>query len=162
MIQYFRCGLHTNTFGGKFSSFMSEITDPPKKLYIKGEFPIAKKYSPSSATEKPSSYGKDAVKTLIGRLTDFAVVIVSGLALGTDALAHEAALENNIFDRRRARFRTFRQSSLSGRKPESWRKRFSKPADVCFPNSNRISKPPILAFRKETELWRDFRTPTLS
>lgn len=79
-----------------FPPLLSEITDPPKKLYIKGEFPIAEKYLTVVGTRKPSSYGKDAVKTLIAGLRGLPVVIVSGLALGTDALAHEAALENNI------------------------------------------------------------------
>ncbi len=79
-----------------FPPLLSEITDPPEKLYIKGEFPLAEKYLTVVGTRKPSSYGKDAVKTLIAGLRGLPVVIVSGLALGTDALAHEAALENNI------------------------------------------------------------------
>ncbi len=79
-----------------FPPLLSEITDPPEKLYIKGEFPLAEKYLTVVGTRKPSSYGKDAVKTLIAGLRGLPVAIVSGLALGTDALAHEAALENNI------------------------------------------------------------------
>ncbi len=79
-----------------FPPLLSEITDPPEKLYIKGEFPLAEKYLTVVGTRKPSSYGKDVMKTLIAGLRGLPVVIVSGLALGTDALAHEAALENNI------------------------------------------------------------------
>lgn len=79
-----------------FPPLLSEITDPPEKLFIKGEFPIAEKYLTVVGTRKPSSYGKEALKTLIAGLRGLPVVIVSGLALGTDALAHEAALENNI------------------------------------------------------------------
>ncbi len=79
-----------------FPPLLSEITDPPDRLFIKGEFPLAEKYLTVVGTRKPSSYGKDAVKTLIAGLRGLPVAIVSGLALGTDALAHEAALENNI------------------------------------------------------------------
>ena len=79
-----------------FPPLLSEITDPPKKLFIKGEFPLAEKYLTVVGTRKPSSYGKEAVKTLIAGLRGLPVAIVSGLALGTDALAHEAALLNNI------------------------------------------------------------------
>ena len=79
-----------------FPPLLSEISDPPDILYVKGEFPLAEKYLTVVGTRKPSSYGKDAVKTLIAGLRGLPVAIVSGLALGTDALAHEAALENNI------------------------------------------------------------------
>lgn len=79
-----------------FPPLLQEITDPPKKLYIKGEFPLAEKYLTVVGTRKPSSYGKEAVKMLIAGLRGLPVAIVSGLALGTDALAHEAALENDL------------------------------------------------------------------
>lgn len=79
-----------------FPILLSEITDPPKKLYLKGEFPVAEKYLTVVGTRKPSSYGKDAVKTLLAGLRGLPVAVISGLALGTDALAHEAALENGI------------------------------------------------------------------
>ena len=79
-----------------FPALLSEITDPPEELYIRGEFPLAEKYLTVVGTRKPSSYGKDALKTLLAGLRGLPVAIVSGLALGTDALAHEAALENNL------------------------------------------------------------------
>ncbi len=79
-----------------FPPLLSEISDPPDILYVKGEFPLAEKYLTVVGTRKPSSYGKDAVKTLIAGLRGLPVAIVSGLALGTDALAHEAALENGL------------------------------------------------------------------
>ncbi len=79
-----------------FPILLSEITDPPEKLYVKGEFPVAEKYLTVVGTRKPSSYGADAVRTLLAGLRGLPVTIVSGLALGTDALAHQAALENNI------------------------------------------------------------------
>ena len=79
-----------------FPPLLKEIPDPPEKLYIKGEFPIAEKYLTVVGTRKPSSYAKEVLKTLIGGLRGLPIAIVSGLALGTDGLAHEAALENNI------------------------------------------------------------------
>jgi DNA processing protein len=44
-----------------------------------------------------TTYGKQAVEHLIGGLTGYPVGIVSGLALGIDALAHEAALKAGLY-----------------------------------------------------------------
>jgi len=47
-------------------------------------------------SRKYSSYGKYACEMLIRGLRDYPVTIVSGLAIGIDAIAHHAALENNL------------------------------------------------------------------
>ncbi|MEX0924864.1 MAG: DNA-processing protein DprA [Candidatus Paceibacterota bacterium] len=77
----------------QFPSLLQEIPDPPEQLYIKGTLPPdtnttlcvvgSRKYSP---------YGKQVVDTLISSLRGKPVTVISGLALGIDALAHEAAL----------------------------------------------------------------------
>ncbi len=43
-----------------------------------------------------SQYGQDACNKLIGGLKGYPIVIVSGLAIGIDSLAHEAALINDL------------------------------------------------------------------
>ncbi len=54
------------------------------------------KYLAVVGARKNSSYGKEAVLKLIGGLRGYPIVIVSGLAIGIDSIAHETALENNL------------------------------------------------------------------
>jgi DNA processing protein len=81
----------------EFPSLLSEISDPPQTLYIRGELP-----SPSTkllcivGTRRYSPYGKDVCETLIQGLKGYDIAIVSGLALGIDAVAHRAALETGL------------------------------------------------------------------
>lgn len=46
-------------------------------------------------TRKPTSYGREVTELFAGELARRGVVIVSGLALGVDAIAHKAALAAN-------------------------------------------------------------------
>jgi predicted Rossmann fold nucleotide-binding protein DprA/Smf involved in DNA uptake len=84
-----------------FPLLLKEITDPPKKLYLRGVLPSPTlKLLAVVGSRALSSYGKEVTKNLIAGLKGYPIGIVSGLALGTDALAHEAALTAN-----RAHFR---------------------------------------------------------
>lgn len=47
-------------------------------------------------SRKYSSYGKEVCQKLIDGLRGYPIIIVSGLALGMDAIAHEAALETGL------------------------------------------------------------------
>ena len=84
----------------KFDSFPSrlrEITDPPEKLYLKGTLPSEDhKWLCVVGSRKYSSYGKEVCEKLIEGLRGYPVVIVSGLALGMDAIAHRAALSAKL------------------------------------------------------------------
>ncbi|MBL7045176.1 MAG: DNA-protecting protein DprA [Parcubacteria group bacterium] len=81
----------------EYPELLKEINDPPKKLYIKGELPPQEmKYLCVVGSRKYSSYGKDVCKTLIEGLRGYPIVIVSGLAIGMDSIAHESALENGL------------------------------------------------------------------
>ncbi|MCI5051096.1 MAG: DNA-processing protein DprA, partial [Candidatus Pacebacteria bacterium] len=77
---------------------LQQIPDVPKQLLIRGEFPDEEKYVFLSVigSRKYTPYGKQAVETIIRGLAGYPIVIVSGLALGMDALAHEAALANSL------------------------------------------------------------------
>lgn len=78
----------------QFPKLLKEINDPPKKLYVKGELPPADmKYLCVVGSRKYSSYGKEVCRTLIEGLRGYPIVIVSGLAIGIDSIAHESALE---------------------------------------------------------------------
>jgi DNA processing protein len=77
-----------------FLQIINTIALKPKTLYFIGSLP--KERLPVVAivgTRKPTSYGKEVTFNLAYKLAQKGVVIVSGLALGIDAIAHRAALE---------------------------------------------------------------------
>ncbi len=75
-----------------------EIPEPPGTLYIRGNLPPQNFiYLTVVGSRKASSYGKDATKKIISGLAGYPIVIVSGLAIGIDSIAHNAALDAGIF-----------------------------------------------------------------
>ncbi|MEO8691489.1 MAG: DNA-processing protein DprA [Candidatus Saccharimonas sp.] len=73
---------------------LTSIAKPPDKLYYMGTLPAERR--PTLAvigTRKPTNYGKEVVSSLVSSIAKHGVIIVSGLALGMDALAHQTALE---------------------------------------------------------------------
>jgi len=82
----------------KIPKLLQEIPDTPKKLYMIGEFPDQEKniFLTVIGSRKFTSYGKSVCEKLIAGLAGYPIVIVSGLALGMDGIAHRAALENNL------------------------------------------------------------------
>lgn len=80
-----------------FPKRLTEITDPPKKLFVRGELPPEDhKYLCVVGARKFSEYGKQAVEKLIAGLRGYPIVIISGLALGIDSIAHRAALDAGL------------------------------------------------------------------
>ncbi len=67
----------------------------PKRLFIRGTFPADKHlvFLTVVGARDYSPYGKEACEMFIKGLRGYPVVIVSGLALGIDTIAHEAAIE---------------------------------------------------------------------
>ncbi len=82
----------------EFPPCLLEIPEPPKKLFIRGKIPDPEEfiYLGIVGSRKYTSYGKDVLEKLVDSLKGYPVVIVSGLALGIDSLAHKRAIENNI------------------------------------------------------------------
>jgi len=77
-----------------YLQIVTHIAKPPEILYYTGEFPTTR--CPSVAivgTRKPTSYGKEITTRFAEELARKGVVIVSGLALGVDSIAHRAALD---------------------------------------------------------------------
>ena len=77
-----------------YLQLLTHIPAAPKQLFIMGTLPSQR--LPSVAivgTRKPSSYGKEVTQRLAYDLAKKGVVIISGLALGVDGIAHRAALE---------------------------------------------------------------------
>lgn len=75
-----------------------EIPEPPKDLTYRGTLPPGDlPLLTVVGARQYSTYGKQVVSYLIEGLRGYRVGIVSGLALGIDALAHEAALRANLY-----------------------------------------------------------------
>lgn len=82
----------------EFPLLLSEIPDAPNTLYLRGALPSPEtKLLCVVGTRRNSPYGKDACQTLIAGLRGYDIAIISGLALGMDAIAHQAALDSNLF-----------------------------------------------------------------
>jgi len=71
--------------------------DAPTILYYKGNANLNNsKIISIIGTRTNTDYGKQITQEIIEHLQPFHVLIVSGLAFGIDAIAHKAALENNL------------------------------------------------------------------
>lgn len=81
-----------------FPPLLSEIPQPPTQLNYRGTMPPAN--MPLIAivgSRHYTSYGKAAVAHIVKGLASYRVGIVSGMAIGIDGLAHEAALQHNLY-----------------------------------------------------------------
>lgn len=77
----------------EFTQRMCDIAKVPKSLWYTGKLP---KNAPSVAivgSRKPTEYGRHVTQKLASQLAARGVIIVSGLALGHDGLAHRGALD---------------------------------------------------------------------
>jgi DNA processing protein len=72
---------------------LAEIPQPPESLYLRGEpLPTDGLYLAVVGSRNHSRYAADACERLISGLAGSPLIIVSGLALGIDSVAHRAAL----------------------------------------------------------------------
>lgn len=82
----------------EFPPLLAEIPQPPKDLWVQGNLPPADiSLLCVVGSRKYTTYGKQVIEKIIGGLRGYPIGIVSGLALGVDALAHEAALANSLY-----------------------------------------------------------------
>lgn len=80
-------------FDKEYPKDLIEIADCPAVLYLKGRSEVLKEHSISIVgSRKFTSYGKRIAEKLSSELTKSGLVVVSGLALGIDSIAHEACL----------------------------------------------------------------------
>lgn len=81
----------------EFPPLLQEIPDPPKQLYVRGTLPsFEHAWLAVVGARALTSYGRQACEYLIEGLRGYPIVIVSGLAYGTDACAHKAALNAGL------------------------------------------------------------------
>lgn len=77
-----------------YLKIVSTIAKTPKRLYYIGTLPSQRR--PTLAivgTRKPTAYGRQVTEQFASELATRGIVIVSGLALGIDAIAHQATLD---------------------------------------------------------------------
>ncbi len=76
------------------TSVLKHYEGMPHELFVIGSLPKDKKLAVAIVgSRKPTAYGKQVTHQLAFELAKRGVIIISGLAYGVDAIAHEAALE---------------------------------------------------------------------
>lgn len=81
-----------------YSALLKEVEGSPSHLFARGNLDLLNAKYPIAVvgTRKCSSYGTDVTSQIVKNLAYEGTCIVSGLAYGIDAVAHNSALENNI------------------------------------------------------------------
>jgi DNA processing protein len=84
-----------NWHAPQYPARLKEISDPPPVLYFKGELlPSDERAVAVVGTRSPTTYGREVAASLTTELARTGITIVSGMALGIDAVAHRAALDH--------------------------------------------------------------------
>lgn len=77
----------------EFLQFTSVIDNPPECLWYIGNLPKRRPTVAIVGSRKPTDYGKSVNISLTTELARRGVIIVSGLAIGHDSIAHQACLD---------------------------------------------------------------------
>lgn len=78
----------------RYPRLLMKIDSAPPVLYLRGRLVEADDWALAVVgTRRASSYGREAARRLVAPLSRLGVTIVSGLALGIDGEAHQAALD---------------------------------------------------------------------
>lgn len=78
----------------KYLKIIDTIAHSPKKLYFIGKLPEERVTSVAIVgTRKPTAYGREVTHQLAYGLAKHGIIIISGLALGVDGIAHKATLQ---------------------------------------------------------------------
>lgn len=71
---------------------LKQISDPPEVLYVKGELPKGRMIA-VVGTRKMTAFGQKVTEELVAGLVKAKFIIVSGMALGVDGVAHQTAID---------------------------------------------------------------------
>ena len=75
---------------------LEDMKKYPQKLYFSGDLELLKRKKVSIiGTRKPSTYTRNIIATIAKSLSDVGVVVISGGAMGVDAIAHQGAKSTN-------------------------------------------------------------------
>lgn len=73
---------------------LKHIANPPFVLYVRGTLTPEDEWAVAVVgTRRPTPYGREVARVIAGELARQGITVVSGLALGIDSEAHQAALE---------------------------------------------------------------------
>lgn len=76
-----------------YPQFLHHIAQPPKELFVRGNIKILNDFALAVVGSRAiTPYGKNITEQLVTEVAWGGIVIVSGLALGVDSMAHKAAL----------------------------------------------------------------------
>ncbi|MFH1601565.1 MAG: DNA-processing protein DprA [Candidatus Shapirobacteria bacterium] len=78
-----------------YPKVLKNIINPPPVLYVKGKLPSSKKALAVIGSRSASVYGRQNTQKFVQDLVKNKITIISGLARGIDAIAHQTALDNN-------------------------------------------------------------------
>lgn len=77
-----------------FLQRLADVANAPKQLHYMGTLPeVPGKVVSIVGSRRPTIYGREVTSRFAGELAAKGVIIVSGLAIGVDAIAHTAALD---------------------------------------------------------------------
>lgn len=82
-----------NEADAEFPNCLRTIPSRPKELHLRGKLDLTAPAVAVVGARVPSSYGKQAVRDIVGDLARAGVCVVSGMAPGIDTMAHQTALE---------------------------------------------------------------------
>lgn len=82
----------------EFPMALTEMADPPNELYLEGVLPDPHEYAYLTVvgSRRVTRYGQEVCESLIRGLANQPIAIISGLAIGTDTIAHKAALDTGL------------------------------------------------------------------
>lgn len=79
----------------KYPRRLKEITQPPPVLYVRGDLTPEDEWAVAIVgTRRMTAYGRQVTEEIAGTLARSGVTVISGLARGVDAAAHQAALNS--------------------------------------------------------------------
>ncbi len=77
-----------------YPRLLAGVPNAPPLLYVRGDLTPTDDWAVAVVgTRSPTTYGKEATRLLVSELARRGVTIISGLAMGIDAVAHTAALD---------------------------------------------------------------------
>lgn len=88
--------LHITPVKTQFPKELKRLHTPPKQLFIEGDWAKLAGLPKVAVvgSRKVSPYGRIVTEKMVQALVSYGVVVVSGLALGVDSIAHQTALDS--------------------------------------------------------------------